>query len=133
MLMWWAVLGSVPELPRLSYGLQLVYLFVQSFVPAVLTAFIIFTGTTIYPAYADLPRLFGLSALDDQRIGGLIMKLGGGAILWGAGTIIFFVWFAQEERDEPPVPAAVPLPEWKDVETELARMGLTNEPAQRRP
>jgi putative membrane protein len=127
MLMWWPVIGSVEELPRLSYGLQLVYLFVQSFVPAVLTAFIIFTSTTIYPDYLAFPRLFGISALDDQRVGGLIMKLGGGAILWGAGTLIFFTWFAKEERDEPAVPPAPPDLEWNDVHTELVRMGLTND------
>ncbi|HTE84960.1 MAG TPA: cytochrome c oxidase assembly protein, partial [Dehalococcoidia bacterium] len=127
MLMWWPVLGSVPELPRLSYGLQLVYLFVQSFVPAVLTAFIIFTGTTLYHEYVNFPRLFGLSAIDDQRIGGLIMKLGGGAILWAAGTMIFFIWFNKEEREEPPMPPPPPVLEWEDVNDELVRMGLTNE------
>jgi putative membrane protein len=132
LLMWWPVLGSVPELPRLSYGLQLVYLFVQSFVPAVLTAFIIFTGTSIYPVYEAMPRLWGLPAIEDQRIGGLIMKLGGGAILWGAGTIIFFTWFNQEERDEPAMPQAPALPKWNEVEDELARMGLTQQPARRR-
>jgi putative membrane protein len=126
MLMWWPVLGSVPELPRLSYGQQLIYLFVQSFVPAVLTAFIIFTNTTIYPDYVNFPRLFGLSAVDDQRIGGLIMKLGGGALLWGAGTVIFFTWFGKEERDEPAIPPPPPSLEWEDVNDELARMGLTN-------
>jgi putative membrane protein len=127
MLMWWPVLGSLPELPGLSFGLQLVYLFVQSFVPTVLSAFIIFTGTTIYPVYAALPRLWGLSALNDQQIGGLIMKLGGGAILWTVGTIIFFVWFAKEQRDEPAMPPPPPSLDWPDVEDELARMGLTDQ------
>src|ERR1700730_344989 len=112
--MWGPVLGSVPELPRLSYGLQLVYIFVQSFVPAVLTAFLIFTNTTIYPVYEALPRLFGLSAINDQRVGGLIMKLGGGAILSLVATIIFFTWFNREEQEEPPVPPPPPSLAWKD-------------------
>jgi putative membrane protein len=127
MLMWWPVLGSLPELPSLSFGLQLIYLFVQSFVPTVLSAFIIFTGVTIYPVYAALPRFWGLSALDDQRIGGLIMKLGGGAILWIVGTIIFFVWFEKEQREEPTVPPPPPALAWPDVEDELVRMGLMDQ------
>jgi putative membrane protein len=127
MLMWWPVLGSLPELPRLSYGLQLIYLFVQSFVPTILSAFIIFTGTVIYPTYATMPRIFGLSVIDDQRIGGLIMKLGGGAILWLAGTIIFFKWFAESQADEPPIPAPPPDLAWADVESELVRMGLAKD------
>jgi len=129
MLMWWPVLGSLPELPRLSYGMQLIYLFVQSFVPTVLSAFIIFTGTVLYPAYANMPRVFGISVIDDQRIGGLIMKLGGGAILWLAGTAIFFVWFAREQADEPPAPAPLPDLRWDEVEGELVRMGLAKENA----
>jgi putative membrane protein len=129
MLMWWPVLGSLPELPRLSHGLQLIYLFVQSFVPTVLSAFIIFTGVVIYPAYATMPRVLGLSVLDDQRIGGLIMKLGGGAILWLAGTVIFFDWFAKEQRDEPLAPPPPPDLVWDDVEGELVRMGLAKEKA----
>lgn len=127
MLMWWPVLGSLPELPRLSYGLQLIYLFVQSFVPTVLSAFIIFTSATIYSEYLNFPRLFGISALDDQRIGGLIMKLGGGVILWSAGTVIFFIWFNREQRDEPAIPPPPAALEWEDVNNELVRMGLTNE------
>lgn len=127
MLMWWPVLGSLAELPRLSYPLQLVYLFVQSFIPAVLSAFIIFTGSSIYPAYAALPKIWGLSTIDDQRIGGLIMKLGGGAILWAVGTVIFFVWFEKEQREEPPIPAPPPNLVWDDVEDELVRMGLAKE------
>lgn len=126
-IMWWPVLGSVPELPRLSEGLQLVYLFVQSFIPAVLSAFIIFTGTPLYSVYENLPRLFGISAIDDQRIGGAILKIGGGAILGISGTVIFFQWFNKEQQDEPAVPPAPPLIEWPEVEDELVRMGLTRQ------
>jgi putative membrane protein len=127
LLAWWPVLAPVPELPGLSSGLQLVYLFVQGFAPAVLTAFLIFGTGPIYPIYTTMPRLLGLSVVDDQRIGGLIMKLGGTAIYWIAGTIIFFQWFAREERDEPPTPPPLTL-EWPEVEEELARMGLTSPP-----
>jgi cytochrome c oxidase assembly factor CtaG len=34
----------------------------------------------------------------DQTVGGLIMKVGGGAILWSAIAVIFFTWAAEEER-----------------------------------
>jgi putative membrane protein len=129
MLMWWPILGSVSEFPRLSQGLQLVYLFLQSVVPTILSAFVIFTGAVIYPAYANMPRIFGLSVVDDQRIGGVIMKLGGGAILWLAGTIIFFDWFAREQADEPPPPPPLPDLDWAEVEGELARMGLARQKA----
>ncbi|HEY2803955.1 MAG TPA: hypothetical protein VGJ67_08575, partial [Actinomycetota bacterium] len=44
-------------------------------------------------------RIWGISALLDQQIAGLIMKLVGGAILWTVITVIFFRWHAREERD----------------------------------
>lgn len=125
LLMWWPVLSPLPELPRLSYPLQMVYLFVQSFVPAVLSAFLIFSGTVFYPFYLTTPKLWGISAIGDQRIGGAIMKLGGTAILWTLMAIIFFRWFAEEERQEPAIPQPLAPIVWEDVEEELTRMGLT--------
>jgi hypothetical protein len=37
-----------------------------------------------------------VSALDDQLIAGLIMKIVGGLILWGFIAVIFFNWHARE-------------------------------------
>ena len=36
--------------------------------------------------------------LTDQRVAGLIMKLGGGAILWSVLAVTFFRWFALEQK-----------------------------------
>jgi putative membrane protein len=125
LLMWWPVLSPLPELPRLSYPMQLVYLFVQSFLPAVLSAFLIFTSSVIYPFYLTSPKIWGISPIDDQRLGGAIMKLGGTAIIWTLMGVIFFRWFNEEERREPAVPAPPEPIVWEDVEEELTRMGLT--------
>lgn len=125
MLMWWPVLSPMPELPRLSYPMQIVFLFVQSFVPAVLAAFLVFSTSAIYPVYESAPRLWNISPIVDQQIGGIIMKLGGTAILWTVMTVIFYRWYQQEQQKEP-TPAAPPSPlTWKDVEEELVRMGVT--------
>lgn len=127
LLMWWPVLSPTVLLPRLSEPLQMVYLFLQSFVPTVLASFITFTNTVWYEFYAQAPRLWGISAIEDQRYAGLIMKLGGGVILWLAIGIIFFRWVAREERKEQ---RAAEL-RWEDVEEELRRMGLTKPPSRR--
>lgn len=119
-LMWWPVASPTARLPRLAPALQMVYLFLQSFVPTVLASFITFSSTVFYTFYNTVPRTWGLSAVDDQRNAGLIMKLGGGAILWIAIAIVFFTWVSREERK-----AAEPALVWDDVEDELKRMGLT--------
>jgi putative membrane protein len=99
-LMWWPVIGPIPDLPRLPPFQRMGYLFLQSLVPTIPASFMTLTERPIYPFYADLPRMFGLEANSDQVIAGLIMKLGGAAILWLAIAIIFFRWAAEEERHE---------------------------------
>ena len=99
MLMWWPVWSPLPELPRLNYGGQMLYLFIQSLVPAVLASIITFSETVIYPTYAAAPRIWDLSPIADQQMGGLIMKIVGSVILWSLAIGIFFVWFNHEERE----------------------------------
>ena len=99
MLLWWPLFSPVKELPRLPYPLQILYLFVQSFVPAVIAAFLVFADHAIYSHYVEAPRIFDITAAADQQLGGLIMKVAGTIVLWFAATIIFFVWYRQEEAE----------------------------------
>jgi putative membrane protein len=96
--MWWPVLGPIPDLPRLRPEVAMGYLFLQSLVPTIPASFLTFGDTVVYKTYETLPRLWGLSALDDQLIAGLVMKIGGGIVLWTAIAVIFFTWAAEEER-----------------------------------
>lgn len=97
-LMWWPVIGPVADLPKLEPPLAMGYLFLQSLVPLIPASFMTFAQEPLYRVYEGTDRLWGLSVLDDQRIAGLIMKLGGGAILWLAITVIFFRWAGAEDR-----------------------------------
>jgi putative membrane protein len=88
LLMWWPVMSPLPEYPALPAPGQMLYLFLQSLAPTIPASFITF------------PRILGMSALTDQLVAGLIMKLVGGAILWSYITTIFFRWYRQEHRDD---------------------------------
>jgi putative membrane protein len=126
-LMWIPVCGPWPSL-RLSPPGACVYLFVQSIVPTVPGAWLSLSDSVVYAAYDHGPRLWGISALEDQQIAGLFMKLAGGAYLWTLIIIIFFRWaLAQEKADQrsrfvtvsdgiavPPNPAS-PNPDTPDV------------------
>ncbi|MDQ4065454.1 MAG: cytochrome c oxidase assembly protein, partial [Actinomycetota bacterium] len=100
MCMWWPVIAPLPELARLSEPAKMIYLFLQSVVPTVPASFLTFTSTPIYSVYASFPRLWGLDPVTDLRVAGLIMKLGGGLLLWIAIAIVFFRWSAKEERQQ---------------------------------
>ncbi|HVL81981.1 MAG TPA: cytochrome c oxidase assembly protein [Actinomycetota bacterium] len=99
LVMWTPVLSPIIELPALSYPGRCFYLFLQSLVPTVPASFLTFGDGVIYRFYETTPRIIALSPLDDQRTAGLIMKLGGGFLLWGVITVLFFKWFTAEQRD----------------------------------
>jgi len=98
-LVWWPVMSPLVELPALTPPAQMIYLFVQSLAPTIPASFLTFGHTLLYPVYGTFPRIWGISALNDQLIAGLLMKLVGGFILWGFVATIFFRWHAREERD----------------------------------
>jgi putative membrane protein len=95
---WWPILSPLPERPALTPPAQMLFLFFQSLAPTIPASFLTFGHTLLYPVYGTFPRIWGLSALDDQLIAGLMMKIGGGLILWGFIATIFFNW-ARRERD----------------------------------
>lgn len=116
--MWLPVLGRLIELPRLSYPGRMFYLFLMSLVPTVPASFLTFGNTVLYPYYETVPRLWGISALADMRVAGLIMKLVGGFVLWGVIAWYFFKWSSVEQRE------GVDVLEWGKVDRDLNRAGL---------
>src|SRR5256714_44173 len=96
LLMWCPVVAPLPELRPLSPPAQMLYLFLQSIVPTVPSAFLIFADSPIYKFYEHVPRLWGLSAGEDQRIAGLLVERAGGALLWMINPVLVFKWHAAE-------------------------------------
>lgn len=91
-LMWWPILSPMPELPRLSYPLQMLYLFLMT-IPMSLTAVCIgYSDHLLYPFYAAAPRLWGITPMQDQLIGALIMWIPGGLFFFAVISVIFFRW-----------------------------------------
>lgn len=114
LLMWWPVMSPLPEYPALPAPGQMLYLFLQSLAPTIPASFLTFGTRVLYPVYATFPRIWGISARTDQLLAGLIMKLIGGAILWGYIQAIFFRWYRQEHRGE-----GWDASRYRDVEQEI--------------
>ena len=96
-LMWWPVMSRVPELPALPPGLGMLYLFLVGIPMQIVAAMITFADEVLYPWYAAAPRTWGLSPLDDQQLGGLLMWVPGNLWIFGAIGVLFFKW-ARENR-----------------------------------
>lgn len=98
-IVWWPLLSPLPELPRLSYPGQMLYSFLMTLPMTIVSIFIVYSDHVLYPAYASAPRLWGLSPLEDQRLGGLIMWIPGGLFFYALTAIVFFKW-ANSARDD---------------------------------
>ena len=102
-LFWWPLASPLPELPRLSYPAQLLYLFLFLAPMAAVAAPITLAPTVLYPWYTEGPRPWGIAAHADQVIGGLLMWVGAGFYVLCVSSAIFFEWARFEDRDEPPI------------------------------
>ena len=105
-LMWWPLLSPLPEVPRISYPAQMLYLFMLGIPMSVVGALIALSERLLYPFYLEVPRLWDLTPLVDQQLGGLIMWVPGGLVFWIVMTVVWFRWAAREARGD--VERAVP-------------------------
>lgn len=99
-IMWWPVIDPIPDTQHLTPFGKMGYVFLQSLVPTIPASFMTLGSTPLYEIYTTFPRLWGISAMTDQILAGLIMKIGGGLILWTAIAWIFFSWYNEEQGYE---------------------------------
>ena len=98
-LMWWPLLSPLPELPRLSYPGQLLYCFLLTIPMSIVAVYITYADRVLYPLYATAPRILGISPLEDQRFGGLIMWVPGGIYFMLVMSVVFFRWSSRGGED----------------------------------
>lgn len=108
-LMWMPVLSPTLALPKLSRPMQMLYLFLQSLLPTIPASFLTFSSVPIYPVYGDASLIWGLSPVADQTIAGIVMKLGGGLLIWATIAVIWFRW-TSAERDWEELGTTVSVP-----------------------
>ena len=99
-LMWWPVMSPLPELPRLPYGLGMLYLFLVGIPMQVVAALITTSDQVLYPWYSVAPRTWGLSPLDDQKLGGLLMWVPGNIYMFLGIGVLFLLWARESESGE---------------------------------
>lgn len=81
---WWHITGAAPHIhPPLKPGVRIAY--TASMIPINMGtgAVIAFSSTVLYPYYANVPRLLGLSVMQDQMLAGTMM--------WLVGTMMYLI------------------------------------------
>jgi putative membrane protein len=96
LLFWWALIHG--RRTAASYGVGVLYLFTTAVHSGLLGALLTFAGSVWYPDYAHTTQAWGLSPLEDQQIGGLIMWVPACLVYIAVGLALFAAWLRQSER-----------------------------------
>ncbi len=104
LLFWWTVLATPT---RRAQGIAVVSLFTTMLHMGALGALLTLARTVWYPAYLGRTQAFGLTALEDQQLGGLVMWVPSGFIYIACLITIAASWLnAPPPRPRPPVRTA---------------------------
>ncbi|UEM19337.1 cytochrome c oxidase assembly protein [Skermanella mucosa] len=96
-LFWWSVLHAGRDGPN-GYGAAAAWTLVTVLHGGMLGALLTFARVPLYPAYGDSASLWGLTALEDQQLAGLIMWVPTGIIHLGAGLWLIGAWLSAVSR-----------------------------------
>lgn len=119
MFFWWNVTGAGPRIRKQAGHVGRIAILLGA-VPASMALGVVlaFLEQPIYTYYEAVPRLWGIDALTDQRIGGVIMWIPG-SMMFLIAALILTAQLLQDEADKPPLP----LHEWASKE-KLAAPGM---------
>lgn len=94
-LLWWPVLQDVPR--RLSAGARAAYLFGAFVLASPLGLVLALLPSPIYDFYEQAGRLWGISPLEDQELGGVVMAVSEGVFFFALFAVFFVRFMAEEE------------------------------------
>jgi cytochrome c oxidase assembly factor CtaG/ferredoxin len=87
-LFWWHIVAPWPTVYRASRWMLLLFLLTADVLNTGLSAILSFSNRVLYPAYAQVPRFFGISVLGDQIAAGALMWVMGSMSFLGAAMLI---------------------------------------------
>jgi putative membrane protein len=98
--LWWPLVQPVPMRRRLTGMQPIAYIASAKAGLAALGLVLTWSSTAIYPYYEDTPRIWGLSPVDDQNVGGVIMMVEQSLTLVIALVVLFMGMLARSEAEE---------------------------------
>ncbi len=97
---WWPLVQPVPMRRRLTGLAPFRYIFAAKIGLAALGIYLTWATTVLFTYYLHVPRIWGLSAVDDQNVGGALMLVEQSIVLLTALAILFVRMLAQSEEEE---------------------------------
>lgn len=98
LLFWWPVVGADPSPWRLPHPGRLLYLFLALPQNSFLGVALMSAPTVLYPHYVTNVRAWGLTPLEDQALGGVIMWVVGDLCFVAGMLAVVALWMRHEDR-----------------------------------
>jgi putative membrane protein len=95
--LFWSALYGVGR-SAMSYGTGTLYVFGAAAQCSALGALLTFSSVLWYPAYASTTMRWGLTALQDQQLGGVIMWVPSSIVFILIGLTLFAKWLSESDR-----------------------------------
>jgi putative membrane protein len=95
LLFWWTLFHE--HAGRLGYGGAILYVFTTAIHTSVLGALLTFAPRSWYEPYAQTAPLWGLTVLQDQQVGGLIMWIPAGTLLTIVALVLLAKWMRHSD------------------------------------
>jgi cytochrome c oxidase assembly factor CtaG len=95
--LFWSALYGVGR-SAMSYGAGTFYVFGTAVHCSALGALLTFSTVLWYPDYAQTTMRWGLTALQDQQLGGAIMWVPSGVVFIAIGLTLFSKWLSESDR-----------------------------------
>jgi putative membrane protein len=99
-LVWWPLIQPVPMRHRLTGMAPFGYIAGAKLGLGVLGLYLTWSSSVVYDYYESVPRIWGLSAVQDQNVGGAIMMVEQSLVLVTTFAILFVRMLLQSEEDE---------------------------------
>ena len=116
LIFWWHAVGASPILHRpMGYLKRAGFVLAAAPPNMILGVAISFATESLYTYYTTVPRLWGISVLDDQMYGGVIMWVPGSMMYILAALALVARHFRAEEQKSP-----LPQSHWATEESLLA-------------
>ena len=100
LLYWWHLLSPIRTRHRLGGLGPVAYMVTTKLAVGLLGIVLTFSPEVLYQFYAVRPRLWGMSALTDQNVGGALMALEQSLVMGTALVVLFMRQLGESERDE---------------------------------
>lgn len=99
--LWWPLIVRVPRRAHFPVPLQMLYLFLATLAHTGIAIVMLSRDHPMYGVYELAPRAIPLTAVDDVKVAGSIMELGGAGIIFGVLTFMFFRYSGGTGQERP--------------------------------